>query len=142
MADNLTARTLYSIELERLRTMLLSQSKSTDDRNGTIDISDLETLMPMIQANQDMHQTERINNGEVAVIDDTGSHIDETTLNDNPGEVILNNPEEYNIESFIEEVKSRPCLWNTSLRVYKEAHCKKIAWEEIAKKFYKDGELV
>ena len=52
MADNLTARTLYSMELERLRTMLLNQSQNTDDRNGTIDISDLETLMPMIQANQ------------------------------------------------------------------------------------------
>ena len=67
MADNLTARTLYSIELERLRTMLLNQSQNTDDRNGTIDISDLETLMPMIQANQGIHETERINNGEVAV---------------------------------------------------------------------------
>ena len=68
MADNLTARTLYSIELERLKTMLLNQSQSTDDRNGTIDISDLETLMPMIQANQDMHQTERINNGDQVAV--------------------------------------------------------------------------
>ena len=67
MADNLTARTLYTIEPERLRTMLLNQSQSMDDRNGRIDISDLETLMPMIQANQDIHQTELINNGEVAV---------------------------------------------------------------------------
>ena len=67
MADNLTARTLYSIEVERLRTMLLNQSQSMDDRNGRIDISDLETLMPMIQANQGIHETERINNGEVAV---------------------------------------------------------------------------
>ena len=67
MADNLTARTLYTIEPERLRTMLLNQSQNTDDRNGTIDISDLEIFMPMIQANQDTHQTERINNGEVAV---------------------------------------------------------------------------
>ena len=53
----------------------------------------------------------------------------------------LNLVEAYTIEGFIEEVKSRPCLWNTSLRVYKEPHRKRIAWDEIAKKFAKDGSI-
>ena len=52
-----------------------------------------------------------------------------------PGEAFL---EEYTAERLIEEVISRPCLWNTSLRVYKEANRKKIAWEQIAHKFSKD----
>ena len=75
----------------------------------------------------------------VSVIEDTVSGEEAVDVDNDgePGEEAF--LEEYTAEGLIEEVRSRPCLWNTSLRVYKEANRKKIAWEQIAQKFSKDG---
>ena len=36
-------------------------------------------------------------------------------------------PLQFDLETFIQEVQDNPCIWNTSLRVFKENNNKKIA---------------
>ena len=72
----------------------------------------------------------------ISVIEDTVSDKEAVDVDNEGEEAFL---EEYTAEVLIEEVRSRFCLWNTSLRVYKEANRKKIVWEQIAQKFGKDG---
>ena len=49
-------------------------------------------------------------------------------------------PLQFDLETFIQEVQDNPCIWNTSLRVFKENKKKKIAWQNISSTFGgKDG---
>ena len=47
---------------------------------------------------------------------------------------------ELDFEEFIDEIKGYPCLWNTTLRAYKEQPKRKVAWTAISNKLGKDGE--
>ena len=49
--------------------------------------------------------------------------------------------QEFTLEIFIEEVRSRPIIWNSSLRVYKDSRQKEVAWEQIGKIFQKNGKF-
>ncbi|CAB3999969.1 Hypothetical predicted protein [Paramuricea clavata] len=134
--------------IEGRKTMLLSQNRGTDQRN--IYFSALENL-PEVNRSI-IHQPEpsqqvsaSSSSGEVgvSVIEDTVSGEEAVDVDNDgePGEETY--LDEYTAEGLIEEVRrSRPCLWNTSLRVYKEANRKKIAWEQIAQKFSKDAQAL
>ena len=70
----------------------------------------------------------------VSVIEDTVSGEEAEDVDNDGEEAFL---EKYTAEGLIEEVRDRPCSWNTSLRAYKEANRKKIAWEQIAQNLTK-----
>ena len=38
----------------------------------------------------------------------------------------------FDMEIFIDMVKEEPCIWNTSLRSFREQPKKKLAWQKIA----------
>ena len=52
-----------------------------------------------------------------------------------------NQQQEFTLELFIEEVQSRPIIWNSSLRVYKDNRQKEVAWEQLAKIFQKNDKF-
>ena len=45
----------------------------------------------------------------------------------------------YDVEIFINEMENYPCLWNTSTRSHHVQNMRKVAWEELSKKFGKTG---
>ena len=47
--------------------------------------------------------------------------------------------QEFDRELFIEEVRSLPCLWNTSLVGYKDRAIKINAWKKLSSIFNRDG---
>ena len=49
--------------------------------------------------------------------------------------------QEFTSELFIEEVTSRPIIWNSSLTADKDSRQKEVAWEQLAKVFQKNGEF-
>ena len=49
---------------------------------------------------------------------------------------------EFYTEVFIDLVRDEPCLWNTSLRSYKEQNKRRNAWNKISEIFAKDGECI
>ena len=49
---------------------------------------------------------------------------------------------EFDTEVFIDLVRGEPCLWNTSLRSYKEQNKRRNAWNKISEIFAKDGECI
>ena len=49
---------------------------------------------------------------------------------------------EFDTESFIENVRELPCLWNTSLASYKDRNNKLNAWKQLSSLFNRDSEYI